>query len=592
MRFQVKLITIYAVFMFFAAIIIGTLIYRYNVQQLVEKELESIELISLQTTNQVLDIVDLMKYRTDTLLADPNTRNSLKALSLEKDFSDEYVRAARNTLQSSLLTDSSMSKFYRVIIFNKSNEFIATKTVKKTRLISDINWNSMTWLERAESNKGKPILVAAHEDSWSEKDNIQVFSLVRAVQGTGLGYIEVELAVEDLASQVKLPDDNLEIVILINGYDILYSNSSNFSSHLYDNFIQNMSEGSSIVGVDDGADLLVSKANADLYGLSVIILKSEAQILKDNRYLLTMVILVVFLFYIISLGFIILLSIFLTKPLKNLRVVMEQTELNNIDDNIIEEFPNDEIMALSLTYQSVLERLKNTLEEEKQIIMLQMEAQYDLLQAQVNPHFLFNVLNVISNKGLVNNDESICEICGNLADMLRYSTNVKDKYATVESEIEYVKQYLNILSSRFEHKLEFDVDCDRDILSKIIPKITIQQFVENSINHAFRNTAGLMKIKIRGVITEEGWAVTIDDNGCGFTQIEIDDFNNQFFEIKSKIKQSTGNIELEIGGMGLANTYARMYLLYGERFEFLIANSNNGAKIKISVKNEEVLKYV
>lgn len=592
MRFQAKLVTIYAVFMFVAALTIGLLLYRYSVHELVEKELDRIESISVQTTNQLLEIVDLMKYRTDTLLADPNTLNSLRLLSQQNDYSEDYINDAKDTLQKSLITDSVMSKFYRVTIFNQGDDIISTKNVIASRVKSEVNWDAMPWIKQVDFSKGKPLLVAAHEDVWGVKENKQVFSLVRAVQGSGMGYIEVSKTIEALEKVALLPEEQLEVIILVNNNEIIYTNIPQFSDQPYKSTINDEGFISGVRNIEGYGNKLISKTQANKYGISVMVMKPESTIEEENRYLLTLVIFVVVLFYLISLGFIVILSFFLTRPLRKLREVMEKTELSTIDFNEVIDVPNDEIMALSLTYQNVLERLKNTLEEEKQIIVLQMEAQYDLLQAQVNPHFLFNVLNVISNKGLINNDESICDICGNLAGMLRYSTNVKDKYATIESEIDYVEQYLNILRSRFEHKLEFSVTCDELIKSKIIPKITIQQFVENSINHAFKNTSRVMKIEILGSVTNDGWSIIIKDNGCGFSEKVIDDFNEQFAVIKEKISSSTGNIELEIGGMGLANTFARMYLLYGEKFNFLITNNTIGAKVEIIVRDEEGDSYV
>jgi|AntAceMinimDraft_7_1070363.scaffolds.fasta_scaffold03293_3 two-component system sensor histidine kinase YesM len=585
MRFQLKLITIYAAFMLVAAIIIGVLLYNYSVQQLIEKELDRLNSISEQATNQMLEIVDLMKYRTDTLLSDPITLNSLRVLSRQNDYKDEYIREARNELQKSLITDSVMSKFYRVIIFNESNEFIATKQVASPSKKSSIDWALMPWLADADAKKGQPILVTAHNDVWGVAEGEPVFSLIREVQGTGMGYIEIEQTIAELKKLIKLSDETLEVIIFVNKNEPLYTNIEPFAPELYMDIMNDQAFNSGVRPISNQEDKLISKFEPDMYGIRVMVMKPESIIEEENRYLLTMVVLMVMLFYMISLGFIVLLSQFLTRPIRRLREVMEKAELSTDDFNVVVDVPNDEIEALSIAYQNVLERLKHTLEEEKQIMMLQKDAQYDLLQAQVNPHFLFNVLNVISNKGLMVNDESICEICGNLADMLRYSTNVVEKYATIEQEIEYVEKYLNILRSRYEHKLEFNVECDALIKGIIIPKITLQQFVENSIKHAFKNTSRVMKIELIGKVTDAGWSIVIKDNGCGFPEKVLKDINHQFESIKSKMSNPTGNIELEIGGMGFANIFARMYLLYGGEMDFLIVNNDVGASVEIIVND-------
>lgn len=164
---------------------------------------------------------------------------------------------------------------------------------------------------------------------------------------------------------------------------------------------------------------------------------------------------------------------------------MENTGLENLDAELAVPDTDDEVQAVGIAYQNLMRRLNESIVKEKRMSLLQLQAQFDTLQAQVNPHFLYNVLNVISSRGIMDGDEEICEICGCLAAMLRYSTNTKERYATVEKELEYLERYIFLLKSRYEHRLEVEVDCEESVKHEQLPKIVLQQLVENNIQHGY-----------------------------------------------------------------------------------------------------------
>lgn len=194
-------------------------------------------------------------------------------------------------------------------------------------------------------------------------------------------------------------------------------------------------------------------------------------------------------------------------------------------------------------------------------------------------------LNVISNRGIVDEDEEICEICGSLAAMLRYSANNKERYATVKEEFAYLDKYIYLLKSRYEHRLEVTVDYDLSIEGEVLPKIVIQQLVENSIQHGYKNGKDIMKICVQGWRDEQGWYIRVHDNGDGITEQISLKLENKMENIRRKIMRSQSNIELEIGGMGLANTYARMFLMYTDRVIFDMKNCQDGFSITVGVRN-------
>jgi len=182
----------------------------------------------------------------------------------------------------------------------------------------------------------------------------------------------------------------------------------------------------------------------------------------------------------------------------------------------------------------------------------------------------------LSNKGVENNDDEICEICEGIASMLRYSTSTLERSASIRDEIEHLSKYLSLMKKRFEHRLVFNIDIDNTIIGEKVPKIILQQVAENSIEHGFRNLRKVMEIRIRGYVDAGYWYIEITDNGEGFKP-----------EISQRLQESIKKMEREltgdslqtgyaIGGMGLINIYGRLKLFFKDNFVFELGNKPQG----------------
>lgn len=184
-------------------------------------------------------------------------------------------------------------------------------------------------------------------------------------------------------------------------------------------------------------------------------------------------------------------------------------------------------------------------------------------------------------------DEEICDICTSLATMLRYATNTKQRYATIAQELEYLEQYFYLQKSRYKHKLLFTVAVDASIHGQMIPKIALQQVAENCINHGLADTTDVLRVAIDGWREDERWVIRIRDNGPGFEEGKLQEIVGHLAMVKARIAQERSTVELEIGGMGLVNTYARLSLLFGESLDFTLSNHEGGAQVCISAAWQE-----
>lgn len=293
----------------------------------------------------------------------------------------------------------------------------------------------------------------------------------------------------------------------------------------------------------------------------------------------------IFLTGIASFAYIYLMSRYMSKPIRQMKQQMENTDIHNFQILEPVEIKDKEIRKLYESYENVLQKLQKSIQKERILSELQRKAQFDLLQAQVNPHFLFNVLNVISGRGAEADDEVICDICADLGEMLRYSTNVQEKQAKLKEEIHYLQLYLKLLKFRYADMLEYEIHIDSGMDELEVPKMVVQQIVENSIMHGFKNTDRMKRIAVTGECSSTEWNLKIRDNGTGIEEEIRKEIYRKWSDIKDALSEKRSHVEMAIGGMGLVNTYARLYQIYGESLLMELHSLPEGTEVSINVQS-------
>lgn len=592
MKFRTKLILFFSIVIFFISAILGIVCYNYNSKRLSEKAAQSLKFYSRQTAANVDFTVDSMKHVTDYILSEQDMLYAMKTLPkyYEKGNYGLGKTIKHNDLLDTLNTGLAMyyidNNFYRVIIFNEFGD-VASSTNNGSKLTNKArNTSDIKWLDSAARMHGKPILIAPHMDGWGIRESEEVFSLARKVQGGDFGYIEVQYATDELKDIFEIPDSDIKVVAFLPGGEILYQ-SEGLTGDLV-SYIKKHPEVTKMDSITVSSDTSMWASEiSDNYGIRVVALEEKTGIIAGMKEAVMIALGMAIGCFVISMGVVIFIASKLSRPLTVLKDQMENTGIENMDAELVVPNTDDEVQAVGIAYQNLMHRLNESIVKERRMSLLQLQAQFDTLQAQINPHFLYNVLNVISSRGIMDGDEEICEICGCLAAMLRYSTNTKERYATVEKELEYLERYIFLLKSRYEHRLEVEVDCEESVKQEQLPKIVLQQLVENSIQHGYNNSKNIMKIYVHGWRDETGWYFEVRDNGQGTTEEVREELNKKMRKIRKKIMSRGSSIELEIGGMGLANTYARMFLVYNGRAVFRIRNLEEGLSVIIGVSEKE-----
>lgn len=203
-------------------------------------------------------------------------------------------------------------------------------------------------------------------------------------------------------------------------------------------------------------------------------------------------------------------------------------------------------------------------------------AQMKALEAQVDPHFLYNTLQAISTEAVLSGQKTIQRMVESLASLLRYSVREKD-LVPLETEIRHVRQYLFLQDARFEDRLAYRIRADDASGKLLIPKISLLSLVENSIKHGLENSSEKISISVEVHTADTGLRITVSDDGCGMTRERL-----------AEVRGMTEPGSAEGSSIGLPNLAARLAILYGGRASLSIdSEPGAGTKVELAIPLEK-----
>ncbi|MEG0354442.1 MAG: histidine kinase [Lachnospiraceae bacterium] len=256
---------------------------------------------------------------------------------------------------------------------------------------------------------------------------------------------------------------------------------------------------------------------------------------------------------ILTLLFTIVMTQSITKPIGELAIVSNKVAAGDFDVEVPFLETADELGALSRAFNKMLESIRNYIQQIKEnyerenslkenaLIMKNhlKDAQLKYLQAQINPHFLFNTLNAGAQLAMMEDAEKTCLFIQNMADFFRYNVHKINTDTTLEEEIALVDSYLYILNVRFSGDIHFRKQLDSRFLKIQVPSMILQPIVENAVNHGIRSMEGKGEICLSIYQERDCVCISIKDNGLGMTQETISKLLHGE-EIHSDIGDSTG----------------------------------------------------
>lgn len=264
----------------------------------------------------------------------------------------------------------------------------------------------------------------------------------------------------------------------------------------------------------------------------------------------------------------------ITKPLKNLSLQMKRFSTGSFDASAEVE-GKDEIAYLSRHFNKMVENTNELINERYKMKIVEKNAVLKALEAEINPHFLYNALQAISTKALKNNNDDIVDMVDNLALTLRYCISGKDVVHARE-ELKHIERYLALQKARFGGRMQIVYDWDENLMELKIPKLSIQTLVENCIKHALEKVSSTITITIKAHAAPSFFVISVIDNGPGISESRLEQVLNTLqMHWEEREELAEGDNE----SIGLKNLHARLKLLYGDEAGLVIRSDENGTEM-------------
>jgi two-component system, sensor histidine kinase YesM len=237
---------------------------------------------------------------------------------------------------------------------------------------------------------------------------------------------------------------------------------------------------------------------------------------------------------------------------------------------------SDEITELGMSFNIMIGKIRLLLDDKIREQENLKKAEMRVLQAQINPHFLYNTLDTIISLVEMNRNSQVLEIVRALSNFFRITLSKGKDWISLREEIEHVRSYLTIQKVRYRDILEYNIEVDDDILDYPILKLTLQPLVENALYHGIKNKRGGGSIRVRGRRVSDGAIqIEVEDTGIGIPPDRLE-------EITNALKTSVYDDQIGEHGYGIYNVGKRLKLGYGAALGITIQSEyQHGTRITL-----------
>jgi len=330
--------------------------------------------------------------------------------------------------------------------------------------------------------------------------------------------------------------------------------------------------------------IIVNQLDIEELGLRVVVTGKVDDVFRSvKRKELVLVATILTLLIALSVAYYVLAST-ITKRILRLARHMRNLGDDNMKIMVDRQDSQDEIGFLIANYNHMIQRMDELINNVHRAELRNKEAAYQVLQAQIKPHFLYNTLETIRMLAESNNDREVADISFWFGKLMRYSLSPQHDATVLAREIETVTFYLNIHKMRLQSRLTYEIEVSVDAERIACPRFMLQPLIENSIIHGASKVIRPVHIRLRAEETDDAIRIAILDNGAGIPPEKLFAIQRQLSG-DTEIRQGTGGE----GGVGLHNVSERVKSFYGgtSRIE-LASGMGEGTCLTIIIEKRTV----
>lgn len=425
------------------------------------------------------------------------------------------------------------------------------------------------------------VAISRERDGVDQQDTSQMVTLYHRIASKKekeeeLGICSISVSAkyfQDIMKNANITSEGLVYLMSENGRMITSSNSSilqkmqkkgillNYGAEL---FMEKKKEGQK--------EYYITRQNVDGASWQMILIIPENEYEDQYRFLWlsaalmlgSMIAVIVLMSY--------LLSGYYVGRLKKLNVEMTGLESGNLNANLPITTEEDEIEEIYHNFNGMVQEVQRLMQEHYQLGKEVKMAEVWALQAQINPHFLYNTLDLINWISMDYGAEEIGTLTWNLARFYRLSLNHGKSLISIGEEVEHVEVYVNIENYHFDNAISLEVDVPEELKSYACLNIILQPFVENAIVHGIAEKPDIESCEIRICARREEQDIvfSVQDDGPGV-------------DVKEMQKETQQDIRTAQHGYGVRNINFRLKLCFGEKYGVTYLESEKGTHVEIKI---------
>lgn len=400
------------------------------------------------------------------------------------------------------------------ILLSKDENVKATNLYRNNIISFTNSVEANDIINRLKKDKNKVLCIPYRTNYDNGQKSNYIFAKCIMDHDIIVGYLMLQLRESDLNNFIMDTDANI-ISITDNFDNVIYSNNDSIVSSI-GKYKPNVNSNN-ITNIN-GKDYYTVINNDVGNNINIITMTSVS---AQKQFLFLGVIIIFIIGF-----FVIILVTFLANKMTNKNINAMNTLIEAIDecvnDNLQYRINLDTFEEFKILYDkfnNMIDKVQYLIDKNKEISERKRIMEIKHLEGQLNPHFVFNVLETLHYEILLDQQEAV-RMLVSFAKLIRYNINYGNMEVELQADIEYVKNYLMLQKIRYNNRLEYSIDIDEDLMQYKIPKLVIQPIVENSLIHGIKDDYNLT-INIKGEKLENIIKISIEDNGKGIEESEV-----------------------------------------------------------------------
>lgn len=588
LRIQTQIFIWYSAIVLVVVFAVGIGGFSYLAHTLSEQEKGNAQQLSSVTSSQLDMVYEEMQKICLTVIFNQEVTSCLDSIYNRLDTFENDQNSLQQTVELRTLIGNLVSingpfpSIYNINIIYPEENFLVGIQNEAIGNISSLVPDSL--IESVESANGRAVILPPHNDYWLENKKIQVISVLREkkdIYGKSYGWVEVQQSYDvfEKICNSSIKNKKVELLILDQNMEQIYPLAKE-ESKTFQSVRQKISQYREetipqqlLIG-----DQYYSLEHSEITGFTVVAGMPYHELMKPVRQMQFFWGLMLLLLLTLSVVFTYWLSHMIGSPVQELCKTV-----NNLEFTVGKRFDktfqrtksltNYETNHLNEAFENMLLRLQASADDLAETRANELESFIYALQAQINPHFIHNVLTNVSAIADDYGIDEISDICYLLSKILRYSLSDASALTNIKTEFEQTEIYFRLLRQCYGPQLQYSIDLDPELNEVMMPKLILQPLVENTILHGKNQKSKNWIISVEGKqVGKSYWEIVIQDSGNGFSEEALNMIQCYIEKVKSNDLKSVKELPHGIGGLGLKNVIFRMSCFFGTNIQIEAMN--------------------